>query len=175
MSEVAARLRYLQDQNNWTVADIAERTGLPKRTLDKYLLRQGASLPGFEALCQLSKGLGVSLDWLVFGADSASEPIALYAERAAFEVTKMMAETLLRYHQEGKPLVDGGEELLGLAPIEWGLDLGDRAADLVRDLIKAGTTRESLMQWRAAVGDRVGELLHARFNRVLNAPKVDSK
>jgi hypothetical protein len=31
------------------------------------------------------------------------------------------------------------------------------------------------MQWRAAVGDRVGELLHARFNRVLNAPKVDSK
>ncbi|MDZ4096417.1 MAG: helix-turn-helix domain-containing protein [Paracoccaceae bacterium] len=175
MSELAARLRELQDRNNWTVADIAERTGLPKRTLDKYLLRQGASLPGFEALLQLSKGLGVSLDWLVFGSDAASEPIALFAERATFEVTKLLVETLLRYHQEGRSLVENGEELLGLAPIEWGLDLGDRAADFVREQVKVGTTRESLLAWRAAVGDRVWEAIQGRTDRVLRVPSTERK
>lgn len=175
MSELAARLRELQDRNNWTVADIAERTGLPKRTLDKYLLRQGASLPGFDALCQLSQGLGVSLDWLVFGSDSASEPIALFAERATFEVTKLLVETILRHYQEGRSLVDNGEELLGLAPIEWGLDLGGRAADLVRELSQLGTTKESLLSWRAAVADRVWETTQGRSDRLLKAPSIEGK
>ena len=55
-NEIALRLRKLRDQSGWTVADMAERTGIPKRTLDKYMLRTGASLPGFDALCSLSKG-----------------------------------------------------------------------------------------------------------------------
>ena len=173
MSELAARLRELQDRNNWTVADIAERTGLPKRTLDKYLLRQGASLPGFDALCQLSKGLGVSLDWLVFGSDAASEPVALFAERAAFEITKLLTATLLRCHHEGRNLFENSEEILGLEPIEWGSDLGQRAADVVRDLVKSGTTTESLLLWRENVYERAREVLQRRFDRVLRVPNTE--
>lgn len=156
MSELAARLRELQDRNNWTVADIAERTGLPKRTLDKYLLRQGASLPGFEALCQLSRGLGVSLDWLVFGSDAASEPVALLAERAAFDVAKLLTETLLRSHYEGRNLFENEDEILGLEPIEYGSHFGQHAADLVREMVKTGTTKESLLLWREGARARAG-------------------
>ena len=167
MSELATRLRELQDRNNWTVADIAERTGIPKRTLDKYLLRQGASLPSFDALCQMSAGLGVSLDWLVFGSETASETMALFAERATFEMTKLFAATLLRYHHEGRNLFENSEEILSLTPLEWGHDLGWRAADLVRELVKTGTTKESLLLWQQAIGERSREVLKDRFDRVL--------
>ena len=88
LETVSFRLRTLRDRNGWTVADMAERTGIPKRTLDKYMLRSGASLPGFEALCSLSHGLCVSLDWLVFGSEGASEGAELIAERACHALSK---------------------------------------------------------------------------------------
>lgn len=171
MSEVAARLRYLQDRNNWTVADMAERTGIPKRTLDKYLLRNDASLPGFQALCDLSKGLGVSLDWLVFGADSASEPVALYTERATYEVLMTFIEGLLRMHSEGKKLFDDGDHLLGLTPIELAEDFAWRAGEVAQRLIKEGTTVVDLLTWRAALNERTHEVVRSRHAELFRGAK----
>lgn len=163
VNDLAHRLRTLRDQKNWTVADMAERTGIPKRTLDKYMLRSGASLPGFDALCALAKGLGVSLDWLIFGAESASEGVELFAERAAHDVVKMFMETLLRYQQEGEPNIVGNGIILRLSPEEWSDDLGWRVGQKARDLVREGLTLEDLLEWKRRRSERARELLHDRI------------
>lgn len=63
------RLHAQTRDNGWTVAELAVESGIPKRTLDKYLARNG-SLPGFAAIRALSRALNVSCDWLVFGDDA---------------------------------------------------------------------------------------------------------
>lgn len=172
-SEVSNRLRELRDRNSWTVADMSERTGIPKRTLDKYMLRQGASLPGLEALCALSRGLGVSLDWLVFGAPAASESVELIADRAADHVVSLFAETLLRCQREGRADLITGERILNLSPEEWAADLGLRAADKAGAILAEGATKEDLLRWRAARAERLTELLRDRFNE-LTKPEIPS-
>lgn len=165
-SQVSNRLRELRDQNNWTVADMSERTGIPKRTLDKYMLRQGASLPGLEALCALSRGLGVSLDWLIFGAAAASESVELIADRTADNVVNLFAETLLHHRREGRPDLITDERILNMSPEEWAADLGLRAAEKARALLTEGVTKEDLLRWRAARSERMTELLRDRFDEL---------
>ena len=166
-TSLADRLRNLQERNNWTVADMADRTGIPKRTLDKYLLRDGASLPGFDALCALSKGLGVSLDWLVFGADAASEPIELIADKAADTIARMFFTGILRLGKDKQKRESffSAEALMGLTPEEWAADIGLRAGEEAAKLIQEGTTRAELSFWREARKERMVELLSGRIER----------
>lgn len=165
-SDVANRIRFLLDQNNWTVMDMSERTGIPKRTLDKYFLREGASLPGFEALCAISKGLGVSLDWLVFGSDFAGEGVSLLAERSAYEIVKMMAESILRYKTEGKvDLFDQGL-LLNMDPEEWGFALGFEAGEVAARLVKEGVTKSDLLTWQEGRKQRAWEKTKDRMEAI---------
>lgn len=166
-NEIALRLRKLRDQSGWTVADMAERTGIPKRTLDKYMLRTGASLPGFDALCSLSKGLGVSLDWLVFGAEAASTGVELIVERATNDVVVMLIETILHYHQIGKLELVTNERVLNLTPEEWAADMSGRASDIAKGLIEKGATKAQLLEWQQARKDRVLELLQDRIDDLL--------
>ena len=169
VNDLAHRLRALRDQKNWTVADMAERTGIPKRTLDKYMLRSGASLPGFDALCALSKGLGVSLDWLVFGAESASKGVELIAERAASHVVQLFVETLIRYGMEGEPNLVRANTVLRLAPEEWAADLGIRAGEKARSLVCEGTTLEDHLEWKHRRSERVTGLLRERIAALTDA------
>ena len=162
MSDLANRLRGLRDSKNWTVADMAERTGIPKRSLDKYMLRDGASLPGFDALCLLSKGLGVSMDWLVFGEEIAGEGVELFAERSAHHVVKLFAETLIKYHLEGRPNIIEAQSVLTLAPEEWASDLGGRAGEYAKELVAKGMTKEDLLTWKHQTSERIAELLRDR-------------
>lgn len=149
MSEsVSDRLRGLRDRNGWTVADMAERTGIPKRTLDKYMLRQGASLPGFEALLALCKGLGVSLDWLVFGAEGASKGTRLIAERACNVAVKRFLEMLLREHHARGGRIIENERILRFRPEGWAQFLGDQAGDLAASMLAEGVSMEELLVWQ---------------------------
>lgn len=170
IEELSLRLRELRDRNSWTVADMAERTGIPKRTLDKYMLRSGASLPGFEALCSLSKGLGVSLDLLVFGAETASEGVELIAERSANHVVMLFAETLLRYQREGHLGIVTESEILNLSPEIWAADLGFRAGEKAGELLREGSTKADLLAWKSWQNERVMELHHDRIN-AMTEPK----
>ncbi|MCB6178154.1 hypothetical protein LHP98_08420 [Rhodobacter sp. Har01] len=111
-------------------------------TLDKYMLRSGASLPGFEAICAISKGLEVSLDWLVSGADSAGDGVELFAKRAARHVVQLFAATLLRHRAEGAVSLVDASTILKLAPEESAADLGARAGEKARELVAQGTTKE---------------------------------
>jgi transcriptional regulator with XRE-family HTH domain len=169
IDQLSFRLRELRDRNNWTVADMAERTGIPKRTLDKYMLRTGASLPGFDALCSLSKGLGVSLDWLVFGSETASDDAELIAFRTAHYVVSLFTEALLRSHLEGRKDIFTSEEIVTMTPEEWAHDLGERAASKARELLSSGVTRAELLAWRQLSGERSVEKLKDRIAQVLAA------
>ncbi|WP_370226241.1 helix-turn-helix domain-containing protein [Pararhodobacter marinus] len=166
MLDLASKLRELRDKNGWTVADMAERTGIPKRTLDKYMLRSGASLPGFDAVCALAKGLGVSLDWLVLGADTAGEGIELIAEKTAYNAVMTLAETIVRHSEgsDGRVVEDGN--ILGLELEVWAADLSARAGEQARELAVAGTTKEDLLTWRQQRAERIQEMVRDRVSRM---------
>jgi transcriptional regulator with XRE-family HTH domain len=55
------------------VKELAAKTGLNKRTLDKYL-RSNGSIPSAEAAVRIAKVLDVSVEYLVTGQDSRPAP-----------------------------------------------------------------------------------------------------
>ena len=62
---IGKRIRTRMQTANLTVEHAAKLAGLSKATLEEYLY--GKSLPGAGALVGLSKGLGCTTDWLLFG------------------------------------------------------------------------------------------------------------
>lgn len=173
--DFAARLRELRDRQGWTVAEMSYLTAIPKRTLDKYLLREGSSLPGFEALLALSKGLGVSLDWLVAGSEAVSEASELVVDKCASKAALPVFDTLLRYHREGTRPIFEGELILGLAPEEWAAEIGSRAGDEAKSQIANGMTKEDLLMWRQRRADRLWELMQDRMRRMTSPALADEK
>ncbi len=155
---LSARLRHLRNRNGWTVADMAERTGIPKRTLDKYMLRSGASLPGFDALCSLSKGLGVSLDWLVFGSEGASKAVELMAYRAAYDNVLKYFEMILREKNAENPRLFIGDRILNMTPEDYATDIGSFVAEQVRDMVSEGVTLSEMLEWERKLKERSSEL-----------------
>lgn len=164
--DFAARLRELRDRQGWTVAEMSYRTNIPKRTLDKYLLRDGSSLPGFEALLALSKGLGVSLDWLVVGSEADSETSELAMDKCASKAALPVFDALLRYHREAVRPIFEGELILGLTPEEWAAEIGSRAGEEAKSQVASGMTKEDLLIWRQRRSDRLIELLQDRMRRM---------
>ena len=174
MLDLASKLRDLRDKNGWTVADMAERTGIPKRTLDKYMLRSGASLPGFEAICALAKGLGVSLDWLALGAETAGEGMELIAERTAYNAVMTFAETIVHHSASDHVKVVEDGNILGLELEVWAADLGPRAGEQARELAAAGTSKEDLLTWRQQRLERIQEMVRDRVARMTSSAAPDS-
>lgn len=173
--DFAARLRELRDRQGWTVAEMSYRTDIPKRTLDKYLLREGSSLPGFEALLALSKGLGVSLDWLVVGSEAVSETSELVVDKCASKAALPVFDALLRYHREAIRPIFEGELILGLAPEEWAAEIGSRAGEEAKSQVVSGMTKEDLLMWRQRRTDRMIELRHDRVQRITSPALKEDK
>lgn len=71
VTSISDRLRLLKEKKGITAQTMADATGISRRTLESYMRRENPPLPGLETLGQLAKGLGVSLDWLVLGDDTA--------------------------------------------------------------------------------------------------------
>lgn len=57
------------------VKELAAKTGLNKRTLDKYL-RVNGSIPSADAAVKIARVLNVSVEYLVTGQDSRPVPSA---------------------------------------------------------------------------------------------------
>jgi transcriptional regulator with XRE-family HTH domain len=169
-SDLAQRLRTLRDRERWTVADMAYKTGIPKRTLDKYMLREGASLPGFEAVLALSQGLGVSLDWLLLGEERSAELSALLANHASTEAGKTIFEGLHRFAREGTPALDG-EMLFGLHPEVWAAELGARIAEVAKELAREGVSAATLQERLRQDSERLNETLQDRLEAAKMAAK----
>jgi len=92
MSELAFsdRLRTLKDERGVTAQQMSEETGIPKRTLEKYMLKSGAASPGVAAIRAICETYGVSADWLMGLADKSAQAVSdaeatEVAARAVFE------------------------------------------------------------------------------------------
>jgi len=168
----STRLRKLRDNNGWTTAEMSYRSNLPKRSLEKYMLRDGASLPGYDALVSMAKGFGVSLDWLVFGSDAAGEIIGLIVERCATEISQQIFEALMaELIANERPLLKNGE-ILNLTVEEWAYTIGHEAAELARQLAEKGVTTEELKLWQTSRKDILVEIINSRFQMIKSGKRI---
>jgi len=153
---------------------MAERTGIPKRSLDNYMLLSGASLPGFEALCLLSKGLGVSLDWLVFGSEGATPGVELIVERASNAASLVCFEAIVRYFHAKNGAIVSGDRLLNLVPEDWASIVADKAKAEASKMIADGVTLQELLEWRNKNRERSHELFVDMVSELLPDVKLPS-
>ena len=123
-NDLAARFRALRDRVGTTVTMMSWRTGIPKRTLEKYMLREGANLPGLEALVSLSIGLDVSLDWLVFGEEGKSNILPILVERSAYFAAVSVFESILSTAIISSENLVSGERFINLVPEHCGQSSG---------------------------------------------------
>lgn len=129
--KISDRLRALKDQQGWTAQQMADATGMSRRTLESYMKRENAALPGLEALCQISRGLGVSLDWLAGVGDMARLRDVLIARVSAERASLPVLTTLISTLNEGKP-----------APAAefMAMQIGAQAAQLADGMHQSATT-----------------------------------
>ena len=57
--------------NGMLVKELAAATGIPKRALDTYLLSTNASMPPADTAVKIAHALGVSVEYLVAGEETA--------------------------------------------------------------------------------------------------------
>lgn len=162
---ISDRLRDLRDKNGWTTAEMSYRSGLPKRSLEKYMLREGASLPGFDALVAIANGLGVSLDWLVLGGERSSTETGLIVERCTFEAALSSFDIIVRRAIEGEHQLYKDGAILQMAPEEWAAHIAHQAAQVAKSLSQSATNREALLEWKAAKSDQLSEIMDAKMER----------
>lgn len=133
----ADRLRASIGGNGLTIQGLADKTGIPKRTIENYLRSKDPQLPSVEAAAKLSIGLGVSLDWLLLNsnafADNAGRAVKLWATVAA----KSYLEDMLKYHRQGSA-VFSGETILGFTPDALAKAIGENAASRARAINEMG-------------------------------------
>jgi transcriptional regulator with XRE-family HTH domain len=163
--DFANRLRQLKAEHGWTTADMSMRSGLPKRSLDKYMLRDGASQPGFDALLAMAKGFGVSLDWLVFGSDLATEYAELLVKKCAFQASLTVLEALLNKAQEEGLKLSGDGELLGFTLEYWASIISDQAKKDAQKEIAQAVTKERLLTWAQSNSEQMREVHSEWFKR----------
>lgn len=136
-SSIASRLRQVKDQNGWTAGEMADRIGMSRRSLESYMRKENAPLPGVEALKQIALGLRISLDWLVLGAEDAALVgvllVRLAAERAALPVLENLMEAQRRN--------DAVPEAAYLAQ-----EIGAHAAANAETLVASGATSVQIAQ-----------------------------
>ncbi len=129
---VAERLRDMQAELGLTIQDMAERCGLPKRSLENYMNLKDPQRPGLDALIAMADGLKVSIDWLVGRSERATEPEFTTEDYAVF-----CHSVVLRLL--GRILAAEEERPGTLEPSEWrimGYDHTDLAAWAVLDFTK---------------------------------------
>ncbi|MDR0598456.1 MAG: helix-turn-helix domain-containing protein [Treponema sp.] len=95
------------------VKELAGLTGIPKQTLDKYLLSNGSMPPADKAVV-IAQALGVSVEYLVLGETAAEAAPALRRPALSLE-TQVIAEQVEPLGREERRLVESAvRELIAL-------------------------------------------------------------
>lgn len=165
--EFSRRLRHLRNQNDWTVQEMSEMTGIPKRTLDKYMLKENAPQPGLDAIVRIASGLGVSLDWLLLGEEAHAKSWGRIVRLSTRAILAPFLESFVSaYDVTGDPetraLLIGNGKIMGHTPEELALDLaiasGIRAQELsalqpTDDRLRIGEVATGLKARQARIND----------------------
>lgn len=59
------RLHILAVQRGLTIKEMAQKSSVPKSSLEGYMRLKDAKRPGIDALVSIADAMGVSIDWLV--------------------------------------------------------------------------------------------------------------
>lgn len=140
----AHRLRQLRDGNSWTAQVMAEKTGLPKRTIESYMRHENPPLPGLEALQKISKGLRVTLDWLVFGVKPVSDDAGRLVRLSVYAAALPVINLILSHHRENKPGLFTDQTIIDLTPEQWAAEIGWDAGERAMALAGRGVSQDSL-------------------------------
>lgn len=117
---IVSRLEQLRDANQWSIAEMARRAGLPRRSMENYFK---GHKPGYDALVSMADAFGVPLDFLVGLRDidvrivdgrlvDCTEPGGLKSEdiieRAARDELRGFLRFLVHLVERGqRPIKDG--------------------------------------------------------------------
>jgi transcriptional regulator with XRE-family HTH domain len=153
-AEIGARIRQLRGSANQV--QFARRLGIAREHLSR--IESGAQVPGTETLRRLAQVLGVSLDFVLFGADSA-----LGVGRAGRDegwetaLAPLLAGTTLRLR--GASTASGRRA--DRAWQEMSEEHRDEVRALVRRIVVVAAAIETLLPAKAvkAVIDELGEAM----------------
>lgn len=102
------RLQMLRVESRVTIAEMAEKCGLPKSSLESYMRLEGARKPGVEALVSIASAFGVSIDWLV-GLSEVRPSQDASAHDSAVACMEVVTSLLSRLEDEqaksGQPII----------------------------------------------------------------------
>lgn len=80
MTDFGERLYELRSKNNMSQGDLADRLDVSRQTISKW--ENGACFPETEKLVLLSEILGVSVDYILKGAEEQTQPVYIYVKDA---------------------------------------------------------------------------------------------
>ncbi|MGB0661356.1 MAG: helix-turn-helix domain-containing protein [Mangrovicoccus sp.] len=137
IGDIAARLRQIQKVRNWTVQQMADAVGMPKRSLENYMRLNDAQKPGIEAAARLSSALGVSLDWLVMDTRKYEQAQEEFVKVAARFAAVSFAREITNHHLLGEEVLSE-RTILGMTPEECGALVGNAAVTFARIMLENG-------------------------------------
>ena len=82
----AVRFKEAKEKSGLTYSEIAKQIGVTQQALNRYA--QGQSLPTFDNAVKLSIVLGVSLDWIAYGLQTANNDPTVYDIVSAIDTIK---------------------------------------------------------------------------------------
>lgn len=93
------RLEQLRDANQWTIAEMARRAELPKRSMENYFK---GHKPGLDALVSMARGFAVPVDFLVGHTSPTGAQIERIVYEAALPTILSVVRRIGLYVAEGR-------------------------------------------------------------------------
>lgn len=94
-----SRLQYLRDANQWSIAEMARRANLPKRSMENYFK---GHKPGLDALISMSRGFGVPVDFLVGFNPPSGGQLDMMVYEAAYPTILSVLRRISTYVAQGR-------------------------------------------------------------------------
>ncbi|MGP9790040.1 hypothetical protein [Roseinatronobacter sp. NSM] len=168
------RLRQLKDELAATAQEMADQSGIPKRTLEKYMLKSGAASPGIEVIQTICTTFEVSADWLLGLTDKTTQAVSdIEATEVAARVVieHMIAE--INHTQKYVEKSSGGSVfkdglLYGGNPHELATDYACRVVKLRSEILQGNIGTEL----KVGQPNDVGKTLNLNPRSVVSTDKI---
>lgn len=154
VSGLASRLRQLQVQNDWTVVEMAQLVGIPKRSLENYMRKEHAQVPSVEVIVKMSQGFGVALDWLLLGQENyvsdQGRLVRLCARAGSLPFLQSLS--IMAQSEMTRPLAFQDGKLMGMSPEELATEIANEAGRRAEAVAAIPASSETLRISEIAVG-----------------------
>lgn len=101
-----SRLELILLERGISKAEMARRCGLPARTVENYFK---GHKPGIDALLALSRGLSLSVDWLLGDEDWHRSDHSELVSEATWQAAKEHLIDIVKDVGSGRPVIEGGK------------------------------------------------------------------